>query len=142
MLNKVFLFSLVVGILVPNAVEAEQVIRQQARTSATAVGNNNYAASRIHSSATQNQSGNFEPYRNRQRQITVQNGSSRATAIGNDNNVVSKIEQRSVQNLPGYGDRTNQSVKQSATSNAVGIGDRNTINNSTGQYNRQNQWSY
>lgn len=50
MSDKLLFLSVVVGIVIPNAVLAEVVI-QQAGSSAAAIGNNNLAASSVHQSA-------------------------------------------------------------------------------------------
>lgn len=128
---------------IPHLVRAEQVIIQQGSTSATAVGNNNFAASSVHQSATQNQYANPNAYVNEQGQVTVQQGHSNAAAIGQNNTVVNNIDQNSVQNQYGnYGDPNNQLAVQNATGNSAAIGENNLIINNTGQYNQQNQWSY
>ena len=139
MSNKLLFLSVVVGILIPNAVLAEVVI-QQAGSSATAIGNNNFAASSVNQSASQNQFANPNGYVDGSRQVTVQQAQSNAAAIGQNNVVVSDIEQHSVQNQ--YGSNSQQQAIQNAINNAAAIGQNNTIINSTGQYNLQNQWSY
>jgi hypothetical protein len=136
MSHKILSLGIAFSILIPNVVLAEQVIIQQGSTSATAVGNNNYAASSVHQAATQNQNANV----NDPNQIAIQQGQSNTAAIGQNNAVISNIEQNSVQNQSG--DPNNQLGIQSATDNAAAIGNNNTIINNTGQYNLQNQWSY
>jgi hypothetical protein len=135
MSHKILSLGIAFSILIPNAVLAEQVIIQQGSTSATAVGNNNYAASSVHQAATQNQNTNV----NDPGQLAIQQGESNTAAIGQNNAVISNIDQNSVQNQSGS---TDQLGVQSATDNAAAIGNSNTIINSTGQYNLQNQWSY
>ncbi|MEL6580246.1 MAG: hypothetical protein AAFQ14_10865 [Cyanobacteria bacterium J06621_12] len=119
--------------LVSQPLLAEQKIRQQGNTSATAAGNNNFAASQVHQSATQNRLHN-----SRRRQVTEQRGESRAAANGQDNTVVSDIDQDSRQNQAGRSQR----AKQTATGNAAATGRNNRIISNTGQYNLQNQWKY
>ena len=143
MSSKLLSLGIAAGILIPNAVLAEQVIIQQGSSNATAIGNHNYARSSVHQSATQNQSANPNAYLNGQGQVSIQQGDSNAAAIGNNNAVVGNIEQNSVQNQNGnYSDRHNQSAVQDATDNAAAVGNDNRIINNTRQYNLQNQWSY
>ena len=135
--------GLVAGILIPNTVLAQQVTVQQGSASATAVGEGNFAASRVHQSAAQNQHGNPNAYVNGQGQVINQQAHGSATAVGQDNVVISDIDQRSVQNQYGnYGDPNSQQAVQNATNNAAAIGRNNTVVNTTRQYNLQNQWSY
>ena len=143
-MSRTLLFLVAVAsILIPNTVLAQQVVIQQGSTSATAVGDNNFAAGRVHQSAEQNQHANPNAYVNEQGQVIEQNGQSSAAAVGQGNVVISDIEQNSVQNQHGnYGDPTQQLGVQSATDNAAAVGQNNTIVNTTGQYNLQNQWSY
>lgn len=112
---------------------AEQKTRQQGNTSATATGNNNFAASRVHQSTSQNRLSN-----NRRQQIIRQQGKSQVLADGQDNTVVSDIYQDSRQNQAGNG----QQATQTATGNAAATGRNNRIISNTGQYNLQNQWQY
>lgn len=143
MSHQLLSLGIAVGILIPNLVLAEQVIIQQGSTSATAVGNNNYAGSSVHQSATQNQDANPNAYLNEQGQLSIQQGTSSAAAIGNHNTVISNIAQDSIQNQQGnYSDRHNQTAIQNAVDNSAAVGNGNSIINSTGQYNRQTQWSY
>lgn len=136
MSHKILSLGIAFSVLVPNVVLAEQVIIQQGSTSATAIGNNNYAASSVDQAATQNQNASV----NDPNQTAIQLGQSNTAAIGENNAVISNIDQNSVQNQAG--DPNNQLAVQSATDNAAAIGNSNTIINSTGQYNLQNQWSY
>ncbi|MEO0927598.1 MAG: hypothetical protein AAFY63_17175 [Cyanobacteria bacterium J06643_13] len=133
MLVKLLSGSILVASLLSQPLLAEQKIRQQGSTSATATGNNSFAASRVHQSATQNRAGNY----NLQQGID-QKGQSSAAGNGKDNTVVSDISQDSVQNQA----RENQRANQAATGNATATGRNNRLINNTGQYNRQNQWSY
>ena len=142
MSKQLLSLSILASILIPNVVLAGQIV-QQGSSSATAIGNNNFAASSVKQSATQNQSANPNAYVNEQGQTIVQKEHSSAAAVGQDNVVISEIEQNSVQNQYGnYGDPSNQHAVQNATNNAAAIGQQNTIINTTGQYNLQNQWSY
>ncbi|WP_019506023.1 hypothetical protein [Pleurocapsa sp. PCC 7319] len=126
-------------LLIPNVVRANQVVIQHGSSSATAVGNNNFAASGVHQSAVQNQHGNP----NGSGQMVIQGGHSNAAAIGQNNAVINHIDQASVQNQHGnYGTPQNQLAVQQATGNSAAIGENNLIINGTGQYNLQNQWSY
>ena len=143
MSHKLLSLGIAAGILVPNVVLAEQVIIQQGSTSATAIGNHNYAASSVNQSSVQNQAVNPNTYINEQGQVSIQQGNSNAAAVGNNNTVTSNITQDSVQYQQGnYSDHHNQTAVQNATDNSTAIGDRNRIINTTGQYNLQNQWSY
>ncbi|MEM7592414.1 MAG: hypothetical protein AAF383_12975 [Cyanobacteria bacterium P01_A01_bin.83] len=132
---KLLSFGIVAGILFPNCVLAQQVIQQSASSSATAIGNGNFAASSVNQSAAQN--GSHAPG-----QTIIQNGESNATAIGENNVVISDLEQVSVQNQHGVGNGQRQLSIQNATNNAAAVGRNNTIINRSGQYNFQNQWSY
>ncbi len=143
MSQKLFLsLGIVAGILIPNIALAQQGITQQGSASATAIGDNNFAASQVHQSATQNQYGDPNASVNGQGQVINQQANGSATAIGQNNIVISDIEQNSVQNQYGNGVPNNQQAVQNATNNATAIGQNNTVINTTGQYNLQNQWNY
>lgn len=143
MSRKLLSLGIATGILIPNVVLAEQVVIQQGRASATAVGNHNYADSSVHQSSTQNQHVNPNGCVNEQGQISVQQGYSNSAAVGNNNAVISNIKQNSSQDQYGnYRDPYHQSGMQNATDNATAVGNNNRIINNTRQYNRQNQWSY
>lgn len=51
MSNKLLFLSVVVAIVIPNAVLAEQIVIQQAGSSATTIDDKNLAASSVHQSA-------------------------------------------------------------------------------------------
>jgi hypothetical protein len=67
-------------IILPNLVSAEQVIIQSGSSSASARGNNNFAASRVNQSARQNKLGNGNP-----NQLIIQKGNVNSTAVGANN---------------------------------------------------------
>ena len=141
MYNKLLSLSIATGILIPNMVLAEQTVIQRGRTSATAIGNNNRAQSTANQSTTQSQ--NSSNYLSGNRQTSIQQGESNSTGIGNDNLITNRVYQNSTQTQTGnYRDRSNQNSEQNATSRGEAAGDRNRVNNTTRQYNRQNRWSY
>lgn len=112
---------------------AEQRTSQQGNTSARATGNNNFAASRVHQSTSQNRLSNT-----RRQQVIKQQGKSQVVADGQDNTVVSDLYQDSRQNQAGKSQR----ATQTARGNAAATGRNNRIISNTGQYNLQNQWQY
>ena len=143
MYRKLLSLGITAGIFIPNVVLAEQVITQRGSTSATAIGNHNYAGSTVHQSANQNQHANPNTYINQQRQANNQKGYSSSTARGNNNSSVNNIRQNSIQNqYSSYSDSPPQSSTQHAINNATAVGNNNRIVNNTRQYNRQNQWRY
>lgn len=123
--------------LIPHPLLAEQKVIQQGSTSATAVGRNNFAASRVHQSANQTRQENSG-----QQQVIEQEGDSSVVGNGQDNTVVNDIIQSSQQNQDRRVNSHNQQGIQRARGNASATGTNNRIISNTGQYNLQHQWSY
>ena len=126
--------SVLVGSLLSLSAEpllAQNRIIQQNSSRATAVGENNFAASQVQQRASQDGSGNP------QQQLTIeQYGSSNATADGENNVVITDIYQESHQQ-GSYGTGNRQSI-QRAIQNGRAIGRNNRIFSNIRQYNSQN----
>lgn len=133
MFNRILSLGLatVTLLLFSPVTNAEQVIIQGVRSSATAEGRNNSATSSVRQSARQNRS-NYS----QQNQISNQQGHSSSTAIGENNRVTNTIRQSSTQNqLSNFREQTST---QRGTSKGTAMGANNTINGNIRQNNQQN----
>ena len=117
---------------------AQNRIIQQSSSSATAVGENNFAASQVRQHATQNST--------TQPQTIEQYGHSSVTAEGENNTVVGDIYQESIQDRGSkykysdperYAERNRQTSIQRATINSTIKGGNNRAISNTRQYNLQ-----
>ena len=133
MFTKILSVSLatVTVLIISPVTNAEQVIIQGVRSSATAEGENNSATSSVRQSASQHRLRGANG-----KQISNQQGQSNSTAIGKNNRVTNTIRQSSQQI------RSNnwqpQTATQRGTSNGTAIGEDNLINGNIRQNNRQN----
>ena len=145
MSNKILSIGIAAAtlLLIPNVVRAQQVTIQVGGTHATAAGDNSFAASSVHQSATQHLYGNPNAYVNELGQVVIQEGHGNAAALGENSAAVTHINQQSVQNLHGnYSDPNSQQAVQSATANSTALGQNSLSISNIGQYSLQNQWSY
>ena len=131
--------TIATGILIPNVVLAEQTVIQRGSTSARAVGHNNRVRSSVNQSANQSQDSFNYLYGNQQ--TSIQQGESNGVGVGNDNLVTNRVDQYSTQTQAGR-DFDNQNSEQNAIRRGEATGDRNRINHTNRQHNRQNRWSY
>ena len=131
MLQKTLSLSLAVVALIAtsNLARAEQTIIQSGSATASAEGENSFAASRVNQSARQN--------RIRGNQTILQQGSVNSSARGQNNAVTGHIRQSAEQNQ--VNPNNSQRATQNASGDYVGVGNNNTIQGSSEQRSIQTQ---